>query len=118
MAVLIILITSVSSATTLRCPAINTHVSIQKIAVKYRQPLVVTGKKTAQNMSSSKFRGAPEPDRHLFICRLESDTDVADKSVECLSNPNVKLKSFKLTVGVSKFQQLFTDHLCHQSKSI
>jgi len=43
---------------------------------------------------------------------MESDTDVADvtqyldgenipyKLVECLSNPNAKFKSFKLTVGV------------------
>jgi len=42
---------------------------------------------------------------------LESDTDVADISVECLSNPNAKFKSFKLTVSVSKFQQLLNDHI-------
>ena len=117
MAVLIISIISVSSATTLRYPAINTHVSIQnKIAVKYRQPLVVTGKKTAQNMSSFKFRGAPAPDRHMFINRVENDTDIPDviqflagenipyKSVKCLSNPYAKFNSFKLTVAISKFQ--------------
>jgi hypothetical protein len=86
----------------------------------------VTGKNTARDVLSSKFRGAPEPDRHLFIYRVENDTDVADvteyldnenipyKSVECLSNPNAKFKSFKLTVGVSKYQQLFNDHIWPQ----
>jgi len=72
----------------------------------------VTGKKTAPNVPSSKLRGGPEPNRHLFIYRVESDTDFADviqcldgeniphKSVECLSNPNAKFKSIKLIVGV------------------
>ena len=89
-----------------------------------RQPNVVTGKNTTRNVLSSKFRGAPEPDRHLFIYRVENDTDVADVTqyldnenipytlVECLSNPNAKFKSFKLTVGVSRYQQLFNDHIC------
>ena len=92
----------------------------KKLQRQYRHPI---GKKTAQNESSPTFNCVPEPDTHLVIYRVESDTDVADvtqymhgenipyKSVECLSNPNVKFKSFNLTVGVYKFQKLFNNHI-------
>ena len=95
----------------------------KKLHRKYRQPNVMTGKKTTQNLSSSKLLGAPGPDSHLFIYRVENDTDITDvtkhldgenipyKSVECLSNPNDKFKFFKLTVGVSIFQKIFNYHI-------
>ncbi len=96
---------------------------IKKLQHKSRTSNVVTGKKATNGDTSFGFRGAPEPDRHLFIYRAENDMSVNDveiylnnqnisyKSIECLSNPNAKFKSFKLTVSVSKYQQLFNDDI-------
>ena len=65
------------------------------------------------------MRGAPEPERHLFIYRVDAATETEDlqsffhdlgvtvKSLQCVSNENAKYKSFKLTVLISQFKQLF-----------
>ncbi len=99
----------------------------RQYARKLRRPRtnIVTGKHTSQDTDTDTagFRGAPEPDRHLFIFRVENSTSESDircyltkrhitfKTVQCLSNPNAKYKSFKLTVGVSHFSSLFSDDL-------
>ena len=82
----------------------------------------ITGK-NASDVSSSAFRGAPEPDRFLFIYRVEKDASESDimnylgennilyRNVKCLSNPDSKFKSFKLTVAVSQYKALFDDNL-------
>ncbi len=72
---------------------------------------------------SSTFKGAPAPDRLLFIYRVAKDTD-ADEIKNFLvarqftvrdfvqtSNENARFKSFKLTVPVSEFGKLFDENL-------
>lgn len=90
-----------------------------------RNKRVVMGN-SSSNVASRGFRGAPEPDRHLFIYRVEksaSEDDISDylqgqnisfRSVACLSNPDSKFKSFRLTVAVSNYKQLFDDSLWPQ----
>ena len=64
-----------------------------------------------------KFKGAPEPNRDLFLYRVDHETCVEDIrlflrdyvkiiSLECLSHPDAKFKSFKLTVPMSDFAKL------------
>jgi len=88
-----------------------------------RKSRVVAGKKALSHAGATGFKGAPEPDRNLFIYRVEKDTteedieqylvdnDISYRSISCMSNPNSKYKSFKLTVAVSHFSQLFDDSL-------
>ena len=69
---------------------------------------------TAAN--SHRIKGAPEPDRHLFIYRMGKETDddalrdfgTCIRSLDCISKPQFKFKSYKLTVPVSQFKTLFT----------
>ena len=68
---------------------------------------------------SSKVQGAPEPERHLFIYRVNQSTTTDHlrahiqnhgftvKFLECISKPVSKFKSFKLSVPVSEFSKLF-----------
>ena len=62
--------------------------------------------------------GAAVPDRHLFLYCVDT-TDIEDlhshiydmavtiRSIQCVSNENAKYKSFRLTVPVSHYKQLF-----------
>ena len=71
----------------------------------------------------SRFRGAPEPNRDLFIYRVDPNTEAEDlrdymmekgfevRNLCCISNPNARFKSFKLTVPLSEFKDLFSDTL-------
>ena len=73
--------------------------------------------------SSGNFRGAPEPHRDAFIYRVLPDTttdmmrdhivDIGINiiSLDCISNPNAKYKSFMLTTSISKFNDLFNADL-------
>ena len=84
---------------------------------------VVTGTNVTEGSRSAGFQGAPEPDRHLFIYRVRTNTtdedisnfmkenDIVFREIACLSNPNAKYKSFKLTVAVTQYDQLFNDNL-------
>ena len=68
---------------------------------------------------SSKVQGAPEPERHLFIYRVNQTTTTDHlqahiqsygftvKFLECISKPVSKFKKFKLSVPVSEFSKLF-----------
>ena len=72
---------------------------------------------------SGSVRGAPEPCRDAFIYRVDrgttteamhkyiSDCDIDIKNLDCVSNPNAKYKSFRLTTTVSKFKELFNEDL-------
>ena len=69
------------------------------------------------------MRGAPEPCRDAFIYRVDrgttteamhkyiSDCDIDIKNLDCVSNPNVKYKSLRLTTTVSKFKELCNEDL-------
>jgi hypothetical protein len=73
--------------------------------------------------NSSAFKGAPMPDRHLFIYRVDksaSDRDISAflvarqfnvRELTCVSNENAKFKSFKLTVPVTEYSNLFDGNL-------
>ncbi len=75
-----------------------------------------------KSTTSSQFKGAPEPDT-LFISRVEPDTTVqtiydhlTEKSftvqkLECVSHPNARYKSFKLTVPVKQYKKLYDEDL-------
>ena len=84
-------------------------------------------KRVVQGKGNSKcgVKGAPEPSRHLFIFRVHKDTSLDDMknhlidSVEgldirdlgCVSHTDAKFQSFKLTVPLPQFDQLFNDEL-------
>ncbi len=71
------------------------------------------------------MKGATEPTRHLFIYRVDSATTEGDitsllqesevkfdvRDLKCVSHPNAKFKSFKLTVPMSQYENLFNDQL-------
>ena len=81
-----------------------------------RKRNIVKGTATTQNV-----KGAPEPTRDLFIYRVDAETEsVFDLvksngfkvlSLKCISNPAAKYKSFRLTVPVSEFKNLFNNDI-------
>ena len=80
----------------------------------------MAGKATS---GTQTFKGAPVPSRDLFIFRVDPETEVADirlhlenrelhvRSLEQLSHPDAKLKSYRLSVPVSEYRQLFSEDL-------
>jgi len=100
-----------------------TDVSGYQYQPKYRKKIqrkFVTGKYLLDTASSgSSFKGAPAPDRQLFIYRVQSDVSVDDvskyliereitvKDLKCISNSNAKFRSFKLTVPIAEFKSLY-----------
>jgi hypothetical protein len=72
-----------------------------------------------QSQVDCNIKGAPEPERDLFIFRLVKETTCADlenyikangftvREIECKSHEDAKYKSFKLTVPKSEFAKLF-----------
>ena len=84
-----------------------------------RQYKIIKGKTTA----GLSFKGAPVPDRHLFIHRVDSTVSISDvndhlvnnnftvRKLECVSHDMAKYKSFKLTVPVDQFSKLFDEDL-------
>ncbi len=85
--------------------------------------VVIGNKSTADGASSIRFKGAPEPERSLFIYRVTGDTHIDDihdmlsqykftvLSLECVSHPESKYKSFNLTVPISQFNSLYNEEL-------
>ena len=69
------------------------------------------------------IKGAPEPNRDLFIFRLHKDTSDTElktfitgkgftvRSLACISNEMAKFKSYRLTVPKSEFSRLFDETL-------
>ena len=76
-----------------------------------------------KSKSSGGVSGAPEPSRHLFIYRVSKETDNNDlhcfiserkftvRDLNCISNPDAKFKSFKLSVPMSQYDALFKDDM-------
>ena len=76
---------------------------------------------TASN--NHQIKGAPEPDRHLFIYKVDpqtsddalrsyiSECSISIRSLQCASNPASKYKSYKRTVPLSDFKKLFSSTL-------
>ena len=89
------------------------HVAKRNRRQENRRKRIVQGSRPA-----GSIRGAPEPRRDVFIYRVHSDTTtemmcqhikdvgVNIDSIECVSNPNAKFKSFKATTAVSNFSEL------------
>lgn len=85
-----------------------------------RDRRVVTGQKLD---SSCIIKGAPEPNRDLFISRLVKETKDSDleryvrdsgftvNDLECISHPDAKMKSFRMSVPKSEFPKLLSDSL-------
>lgn len=94
-----------------------------KKKLQRRNNIITGSNQRAGNQSTTGFRGAPEPDRHLFIYRVENDVsvdsledwlkrnDITYRTISCISNDQAKFKSFKLTVSVTQFKQLFVANL-------
>lgn len=84
---------------------------------RWRQQ-VITGR---NKNSNERFRGAPEASRDLFIYRVHPETlddGIKDlissegceiRNLACVSNPNAKFKSYKLTVPLSQFAKLHSE---------
>ena len=86
-----------------------------------------TQRRIIQGKANSKcgVRGAPEPHRQLFIYRVDKATTEHDmtsllqdsghdfniKELKCMSHPEAMYKSFKLSVPVSQYENLFDDGL-------
>ena len=93
----------------------------QQRRMNNRKAKVVTGVGTKR--SDHKVRGAPEPERQLFIYRVDRQTltehlkifiqeaGITVCSLECVSKENSKHKSFKLSVPLSHFKRLFDDQM-------
>ena len=76
---------------------------------------IVTGKATSNNF----LKGAPEPSRDIFVYRADKSTTVdmiqshlIEKGIMpvnsvCVSNPDAKFKSFKISVPVSQCNAMF-----------
>jgi len=91
---------------------------------------VVTGKNTLNGDVTHGFKGAPEPDRSLFIYRVAPHVDTKDiteylgnkaitvKNLECISHACAKFKSFKLEVPISEYPLLFNEDLWPHNVSI
>ena len=74
-------------------------------------------------MSCKGVAGAPEPTRHLFIKRITKDTEndavknmiqsygFGIRDFRCISHPEARFKSFKLSVPASQFERLFDEKL-------
>ena len=81
-----------------------------------RQNKVITG-----NKSGSRLRGAPLPNRDIFVYRIAKDTGASDvqeflvendidvRAIDCTSHPDSTFKSFKVTVSVSDVDKLFNE---------
>ena len=81
---------------------------------------IITGNATS---CAGRFKGAPEPNRDLFIFRVHPSTDISDlrvyvldagfdvRALDCISNAKAKYKSFRLTVPASQFADLFNESL-------
>ena len=75
------------------------------------------------NKASGKFKGAPEPCRDLFIYRVDNATQTDDlaahlddnnfhiQNIACVSHPNSKSKSFRVTLPLSEFSYAFDESL-------
>ena len=69
--------------------------------------------------ASGTLHGAPEPDRDVFVYRVDSETECDDlkqymegksfkvRNVELMSNPHSRYKSFKVTIPVSQMPLVF-----------
>ena len=70
------------------------------------------------------------PMRDLFIYRVERTTDISDIrqhivdngftiiDLQCMSNQNAKFKSFKLSVPISEFSDLFNPSIWPQGVNV
>ena len=78
---------------------------------------------TGNSVSCKGVAGAPEPTRHLFIKRTTKDTEndgvlkmiqsygFGIRDFQCISHPEARFKSFKLSVPTSQFERLFDEKL-------
>ena len=97
---------------------VPTHIVRQQRRDENRRKRIITGRR---NAGGGRFRGAPEAGRDLFIYRVHTDTVATDihelvKSVgydvlrlECVSNPNAKFKSFRMTVPASQYSKVHSE---------
>ena len=86
---------------------------------KKKKRTVITGKSS----NTQLFKAGPAPSRELFIYRVDhcctedalqsyiEDHRIEIRKIECVSNPNAKYKSFKLSVAASEFPKLFNDEI-------
>lgn len=86
-----------------------------------RRRRVVTGKSSVP--VDCKIKGAPEPDRDLFISRLDKGTNDYDfksfienngfcvRKLQCVSHEDAYFKSYRLTVPKSEFPGLFNEDM-------
>ena len=91
-------------------------------AKKKMKRRMIIGKSTSGTIGNT-FKGAPEPDRDLFISRVTKDCNVkviedylsskdfTIHELKCVSHIDAKFQSFKLTVPLSQFPKLFNEDL-------
>ena len=77
---------------------------------------IITGR---HQPGAGRFRGAPEAERHLFVYRIHAETEAIDihelvsglghevRNVDCVSHPDSKYKSFKLTVSLRDYDKVY-----------
>jgi len=75
------------------------------------------------NVLNGRFKGGPEPNRHLFIYRVDNictesdilvhlkDHEISVIDLKCVSHAESKFKSFKLSVPKSEFSSLFAENM-------
>lgn len=78
---------------------------------------------TDKSKNGEHFKAGPAPSRDLFIFRVDkssSDQEIKAhiqncgftvRNLECVSNPDAKYKSLKLSVPAPEFEKLFDDKI-------
>ena len=98
--------------------AAASHFGFQQRKNKQKRRII-----TGNSVSCKGVAGAPEPTRHLFIKRITKDTEndavknmiqsygFGIRDFRCISHPEARFKSFKLSVPASQFERLFDEKL-------
>ena len=98
---------------------VPSHVHRRNNRAEKRRRNVITGNSKPQG----SLKGAPEPGRDLFVFRVDNANTTSDlrnhitdygfnvRGLSCVSHENSKFKSFKLTVPMSEYNELFNENM-------
>ena len=98
----------------------NYELKNQRRKENRRKRAVITGK---SDLGGCQIKGAPEPDRDLFISRLDKQTSDRDlknfisdngftvRNLQRISHVDASYKSYRLTVPKSQFADLFKEEI-------
>ena len=101
--------------------AAESHFGFQQRKNKQRRRIIIGNSVSCKGVT--QWQGQPEPTRHLFRKRITKDTEndavknmiqsygFGIRDFRCISHPEARFKSFKLSVPASQFERLFDEKL-------